>query len=356
MVKEFKIGLLSIVVIACMIIGYQYVKGKNVFSNTKEFTSIFSNVGQLEVASPVLINGFKIGTVTDIVLNQDDLNTVLVSYQVDGNIGFPKNTIASLESAGLMSGKQISLQFDQICNGANCAQTGDYIQGRNAGMIESMMGVESIDQYSSSLKNTIAEAFDTLSVQLSDKNSPSPINKTLWDMQATMNEMASLTKNMNSLMSSSYGNLKETISNLSIISGSLVQNSEQIKTMLDNVNSITGQLKEADLGSTVARSNTAIDEATKLITELQNTMSKSEDTFNQMNEVLAKVNDSDGSLSKFINDKALYQNMEQTSNNLSLLLQDMRLNPKRYVRFSVFGRNNKEYKVPEDDPAYKKDN
>lgn len=353
--KEFKIGLLALVVIAGMIIGYQYVKGKNVFSNTKEFTTVFSNIGQLEVAAPVLLNGFKVGTITDIELNPEDVKSILVSYQVDGNIGFPKNTVASLESAGLMGGQQITLIFDRLCDEDDCAVNGSQLRGKTTGMIESMMGVDNLDQYTSSIKDAIAGAFDTLSIKLSDKNSSSPINKVIWDMEATMSQMASLTKNMNSLLASSSKDLRQTMSNLNIISGSLVENSTQIKSLLGNVDSITSQLKEADLGNTISKSNTAIDESTKLISSLQETIEKSDATFSQMNEILNKVNDSDGSLSKFLNDKELYKNMESTSENLSLLLQDMRLNPGRYVRFSVFGKKDKKYNYPEDDPAYKKE-
>lgn len=352
MVREIKIGLLALIVLAGVIIGYQFVKGKNVFKNTKVFHTEFADVDQLEVASPVLINGYKIGSIVDIRLNPDNVKSILVSYEVDGKLPFPTNTIANLESSGLMGGKQLTLSFDAPCSG-NCAKDGARIQGNSVGMIESMMGVSSIDNYTSSVKTAVAEAFDTLSMQLADKNSPSPLNKTMWDMQLTMENMSSLAKNMNGLMSSSYSNLKSTIENLSFISASLVENSTQIKSLLSNVESITAELDKANLGNTVAKSNETIEESTKLIKELQKSISKVDETFAKLNGIMDKVDNSDGSLSMLINDKELYSNMEETSKNLSLLLQDMRLNPKRYVRFSVFGRNNKDYEVPEDDPAFK---
>lgn len=352
MARELKIGILALLVIAGIIISYQFMKGKNVFNNSKVFYSQFDNIDQLEVAAPVLINGIKIGTVTDIRLNPKDVKSVLVTYEVDGNIPFPKNTIAKLQSAGLMGGKVLNMSFDAICNGNNCAQSGDYLQGGAVGMVESMLGVNDMSNYASTFKTTVAETFDTLSVQLSDQGSDSPINQTLWDMQETMDNMAAMTQSMNALMNSSYTNLTSTIKNLSLISNSLVENSDQIKGMLANMEDVTGQLKEANLGNTISKSNEAIDQTTQLIKDLQVSLGKTDETFTEMNGILSKVSTGDGSLSKLLNDKELYTNMEETSRHLSLLLQDLRLNPKRYVGFSIFGRKgNKDYEAPDEDPG-----
>lgn len=354
--RELKIGLLGLVLTAVMIWGYQFVKGKNIFKSVISVHTVIDNVTGLAVSSPVKVNGFKIGNVNDIVLNPEDVNSMVVYMEIDGNIKYPKNTVAAIVSGQLVGGKEVILSFDGLCDGTNCLTSGDKIVSRNVGFVESLVGEENMSNYSDGIKETVGSVMDTLNKSLMDENSESPINQSFRSLETTMNNLASTTSSMNSLFRKSQDELSSTISNLATITETMATSDAQIRSMLANMTEITKDLNEANLGATVGNANKAIDTATGMLTDVSGTLEKANETFTNLNDLLVKMDKGDGSLSQLMNDKQLYENLEATTKNLSLLLQDFRLNPKRYVNVSVFGKKAKKYEVPEDDPALQNGN
>jgi len=353
MKRELRLGILGIVLAGLMIWGYQFVKGKNIFKNVITIQTVIDDVTGLAISSPVKINGFKIGTVNNITLNPEDVNSMVISMEVDGDIKFPKSTVASVISGQLVGGKEVVLNFVDLCDGSDCLKEGDMIKSRNIGFLESIVGEENMENYSEGIKETVGSVMDTLNATLMDENSNSPINKSFRNLELTMDNLASTTSSINSLFRRSQAELSATISNLATITETMATSDAQIRSMLTNMDLITLQLKDANLGATVGNANKAIDTATGMLTDVSGTLEEANKTFANLNDLLIKVDQGDGSMAKLMNDKELYDNMATTSRNLSLLLQDLRLNPKRYVNVSVFGKKAKKYTVPEDDPAYR---
>jgi phospholipid/cholesterol/gamma-HCH transport system substrate-binding protein len=352
MKREIRIGALAILVTAFAIWGYKFVKGKNLFKAVTTYNAIFDNVEQLTVASPVLINGYKVGAVSRIVLNPENVKSIIVSFQVEGKMPLPKNTNAVLINDGLVGGKIMSLEFEELCSGDNCAKSGDYFIGVNRGFIESLVGKDNLGNYSSTLKSSAVEILDTLNTRIKNAGEDEPLANTFKNLSITIENLAGLTASLNTIMSQSSKNLSQSFANLNAITKNISDNNEQITGLLTNLNSVTTQLKDANLGQTVNKSNKALDQTSEMISELKSTLDTANETFGQLNKVFVKMDEGEGTLSKLLNDKELYSNLELTSKNLSLLLQDMRLNPKRYLSVSVFGKKGKEYVVPEDDPAF----
>jgi len=348
MSREVRLGILAILAIGFAIWAYKFVKGKNIFKKTKTFYLVYDNVDQLSVASPVLINGYKIGSVLDIKLNPKDTKSILVTIEVDGNIDYPKNTNAILQSEGVVGGKVINVSFDTPCSGADCAKDEDYLNAQAVGLIESMLGSD-ISEYSSTVKQSVGGAMDTILTQLSDKDNPSPINQSLWKMQETMDNLADATKTMNSLMNSSYGDLKTTLSNMATLSNSLAESDTQIKGLLENLDAISSEMRKVQLTPTLDAANGALAQATDLMSGMDSTLLSTNQTFEDLSALLENMNSGDGMLPKLINDKQFSENIELSTKNLNLLLQDLRLNPRRY--FKVFGKKVPAYTLPENDPA-----
>ena len=121
--------------------------------------------------------------------------------------------------------------------------------------------------------------------------------------------------------------------------------------MLNNLDKITGDLAKSDLTTTISKTNETLDASKIAITELKTTLNTANTAMKDLSEVLNKVEKGEGSMAKLMNDKKLYDNIEASTKNLNLLLQDLRLNPKRYAHFSLFGKKQKEFTLPEDDPA-----
>ena len=349
MSREAIIGLLSIVTVVGMVWGYKFVKGEVMLSRSYTFISVFEDVSQLAVSSPVLVNGLKVGAITDITVNPSNTKEMFVEYNVNGEFNLPKSTKAIMISDGLVGGKSLSLEYGNICKGSDCAEDGQRILGGSRGLIGSMLAGEDLGKYVTQITDGVTKSLNTRE----EGNLNNPINKTINNLQVTMENMAKLTASMDQMVRRSSTNLQKTMANMESVTANLVKNNIQVNSILSNLNTVSTDLKNANLGATVANMSNAVDGANDVMSSLATTAESADLSVKQLNEVITKMNSGNGTLSKLLNDKALYNNLELTSKNLSLLLQDLRLNPSRYVKVSVFGGKNKdEYVKPENDPAF----
>lgn len=347
--REIKLGIFAFVVLLISIWGYTFLKGKNLLKKSFTFEAVYDDVTSLSKSSPVYINGYKVGSVIDVKLNEQNLQQMVVSFEVENDFKIPKSASAKMINDGIVGGKALSVVFDVQCTGSDCAQDGDRLEGEVVGLLGSLIKKEELQEYAS----TIGKEFGTVISSLGTEGSEGAVNHTLLELQRTMENMATLTATTNRIMNQSANNLTKTMQNMASITSNLAENNAQITAMLQNFNAVSGQLKDANIGNTIATTTETIDAAKVAMSQLQGTLTNADATVKNLNELLTKASSGDGTLAKLINDKQLYANLEQTTMNMSLLLQDLRLNPSRYVKVSVFGRKNKdEYVLPENDPAF----
>ncbi len=349
MPKEARLGILAIIIIAASIYGYKFVVGQNLFQKSLTFKTIYDDVTALTPSSPVYVNGLKVGAISAIDINPENVRQMIVTMRLERTFPLPKNTVAVQRSEGLVGGKGIALKFDKVCGGSDCLQNGDFINGESQGLIGAMLGEDDLGDMASTAGNMISDALNSLGKE----GSEAALDVVIRELSVTMENMSKLTETTNKMMQRSAADFNKSFSNLESITNNLSQSNGQITKMLSNLEAITTDIKDANLGNTVKGANETITEAQQAMQKLDATLEESNKTFKQLNEVIAEVQNGEGSLAKLLNDKHLYDNLESTSKNMSLLLQDLRLNPKRYVSISVFGKGNKEYVKPEDDPAYK---
>lgn len=347
MSREIKIGILTFIVLVTMIWGYTFLKGRNLLTASNELFSTYEDVTDLNVSSPVLVNGYKIGTVTKIKINKSDVKKMDVFYLIDREYKIPKNAIANLKSLGFVSGKGIFLDFDKECSGADCALNGDELKGGSIGLLGSMLGTENISEYSTE----ITESARAIISNIGKEGETGAINETFREIALIAENLSAITSNTNKLVDKTSANLKVTIDNMASISANLAKSNKKIESMLNNLDKITGDLAKSDLTTTISKTNETLDASKIAITELKTTLNTANTAMKDLSEVLNKVEKGDGSMAKLMNDRKLYDNIEASTKNLNLLLQDLRLNPKRYAHFSLFGKKQKEFTLPEDDPA-----
>ncbi len=351
--REIKLGILTAVTLALVFIALNFIKGSNLFSKSLTFNSTFSNVAGLDVSSPVYLNGFKVGSVKSIKLNPDNLSEMIVESQIEGDFQLPKSTVVVFRSDGLVSGNALDLRFDKLCKGSDCLQNGDYLKNESLSMLQSMLSDEEIDEVGGKLSNT---AKDLLS-SIGDKKSEASIDVSARELEATLSNMTKLTEATNRLIRTTSSSMQQTMNNVASITGNLSNQNEKINRILSNLETLTkemGAMKLQKMSDSATNTLTAAESSMK---DISKTLETAEKTFVELNKTLATINDGSGSLGKLMNDKKLYDNLEKTSKNMSLLLQDLRLNPKRYVNVSVFGKKQKTYTNPKDDPAFEeKDN
>lgn len=345
MSKELKIGLLFIAVLILMIWGYKFLKGKNLFHQSNTYYITYSNVDQLTVSSPVMLKGFKVGAVTDIKLNPENVEELIVTIEVEGNIGLPKETVAVLYSMGIVGGKAISLEFSTYCDG-DCLENKSYIKGEMRGLLSSMLPEKDVNQYLNSVQSGISGMLDSVGLG-SDGGTGNPADQ----VKLVLKNIASITESLDVLLKKSDNNIQKSLNDIQSFTGTLKKNESQINRLVTNLETFTSQLSQADVDQTVGKADTAIAAITLAVADLKSILASADNSFNNLDKVIDQVQQGEGSLGKLVSSDTLYNDLQKTVNQLNFLLQDIRLNPRRYLNLSVIGGKSQQYVKPENDPA-----
>ncbi len=328
--------------------GFTFIKGSNILKKNSEFHSYYGNVKELAKASAVTVSGFKVGAITDIQLNPDDVSRVKVTYQVDGDINVPADAVAVIRSSSFIGGKELALEFDRLCgNGVPCMPDGGEIKSEELGLIGSMVDFSEADP----IVETVGESFDLIKSKMSQDTANNALYQTYQNLDATIANLARVTQSLEGLIQSSNRSLTSTLNNLDAISQNIASNNIKINSVINNLETTSQSLASLQLDKTLSKVDGALDKTSTTVDQLKTVAVSANSTIGDLKSTIEKMNSSDGSLGLLLNNKDLYNNLEETSDNLSLLIQDLRLNPKRYVNVSLIGRKNKAYTLPKDDPA-----
>lgn len=309
--KEIKTGILVLSSIALFIWGYSYLKGRDLLNEYKIIYVEYDNVEGLASNAPVTINGLVVGKVSNITL-QNTTGKLVVELQVKSNFPFSKSSIVAIYEPGLIGGKQIQIipNFDD----KNMAINGDTLKSAVKKGLTDLVAdklsplqekVEKMVVNADLLLKNLNDVLDTKSKE-NLKSSISNLNETL----AGFNTAA---KNVNAILGDNKGKIDGTLTNLNKFSSDLTK--------------ISDSLSKANIGQIVKNLEKTLVSVDKLMNDVQS---------------------GKGTFGKMIKDESLYNNLDKTSKELELLLQDVRLNPTRYVNVSLFGKKNKPYTTPKD--------
>jgi phospholipid/cholesterol/gamma-HCH transport system substrate-binding protein len=305
--KEIKTAVLVLSGILLFIFIFNYLKGENLLSSSRKITAIYSNIEGLAISSAVTINGHKVGKVQDIRFTDDKSGMLEVSMLIDSDFNFSKNSIAELYESGLIGGKAISIipAFDGSAN----TISGDVLKSKikpgltelvNQRLTPLQEKIESVMVSADLLLNNVNSIFDE-KTKSDIKGSISQLEQTISSFEKTSNSLQNLLETNKNAINNSIGNFSDISDDLSIV---------------------TDKLSKSDFEQT--------------INELKFSL-------NNFNSLLSDLDRGEGSLGKLFNDEGLYNNLEASLGQLESLLEDMKLNPKRYVHFSLFGKKNKQY-------------
>ena len=308
--REIKTAILVITSILLFIWGYNYLKGKDLFNSYKFFYVEYQNVEGLTPSAPVTINGLAIGKVKAISLTEK--GTLLVELQINTDFPISKTSTAAIYDASLIGGKQLAIRPNYADK--SIAESGDYLKGVVQGGLMDSLG----DKVSPALAKVekLMTSADQLVISFNevlDAKGKADLKKSLAELSATMEQFHKVAANANVILEENKGQLKGVVSNFNKVS--------------DNFVKISDSLNKADLGLAVRNLNA---------------------TLAKVDGIMKGIESGKGTMGKLMKDDALYANLAKTSNELELLLQDVRLNPTRYVNVSVFGKKNKPYVAPKD--------
>lgn len=304
--REIKTAILVIASILLFIWGYSFLKGKDLFTNYKTYYVEYKSVEGLAASAPVTLNGLVVGKVSSITINPAT-GVLLVELQLQTDFPIAASSVASIYEPGFIGGKQIAIIPN--FNDKTLAVDGQkFTAGVKLGL------TDKVGDQLAPLQEKIEKVLLSTDVLISglnnvlDQKGQQDLKLTLQELSNTVAQFHTASKSLNSLLDENRSQIKGTITNFNTVAG--------------NFSKISDSLNKADIGKTVRNLNK---------------------TLARVDNIMIGLDEGKGSMGKLLKDDAFYQNIKTSTKELELLLQDVRLNPTRYINISVFGKKNKPY-------------
>jgi phospholipid/cholesterol/gamma-HCH transport system substrate-binding protein len=306
--NEVKVGATALLTIVVFIWLFNFLKGKDFLKSTAIYYTVYDKVGGLAESSPVEINGYKVGVVRSLDFIDAKSGRLLVEFSVKKNFKLPKNTVAEIVPVSLLGGMKVQFVYGK---GPGTYSEGDTIPGRLA---ESLM--DKIDTEILPVKDKLSNLVVVLdSVISSIDEIMNPEFKA--ELGSTLSHLNSTTASLDKVIGSKENELAATIDNINKFTRMLSDNSGKMSKTFNNLETITDTLAAAKLSASVSNLKSSLEKASTLMDNL---------------------NKGKGSAGQFLTNDTLYSNLANSLESLNVLLKDMKINPKRYVHFSIFGK------------------
>lgn len=308
--NETKVGAITAVAIVILILGFNFLKGRNLADRHDIIYSVFPDVKGLQVSNAVFIKGLQVGKIAELHEKDNNLTGIVVGITLNKNINIPGNSLAIINSDLLGT---TSLE---IVMGSD----GKYVKNGDTLQTTAKLGI--MTQVTNSLNpalnniNKTLNSLDGLIQQLSATLDP----KTQNNLQTIIATLAKTTSTLDGMIKTQSEVLGKTLNNVQTITGTIANNSGKIDTTLSNLEKTTSGLANANIEETMRSLNK---------------------TVNSLETTLSTVNSKKGTVGLLLNDRQLYDELRMTNKSLTTLLDDLRVNPKRYVSISVFGKKTK---------------
>ncbi|NQV52748.1 MAG: MCE family protein [Flavobacteriales bacterium] len=317
--NEIKVGGVIILALGLLYFGVNYLKGSDIFSKARMYVAIYDDIADLSTDNKVIINGYKVGRVVDIRLLSEENNRILVLFEVsETELTIPIGTTARIISTDLLDSKAIRLELG---DGPELHENGDTLI---SGTEEELKAV--IEQRLAPLQSKIERVIDDSrkmieSTKLLIDNTTIQVKKA----ETSLDIINKTTADIDKLVIEQNGNLTRVLGDITAIASNIRNNSKQINTIIQNVATISDSLTRANYASAIQNASNALLQLDSLVT---------------------MINSGQGSLGMLLNDDKLYNNLEEASLEIDKLAEDLRVNPGRYVHFSVFGKREKSDEKP----------
>lgn len=322
--NETKVGLLTLAAIAILVLGYNFLKGKNLFSSSSTYYVKFDRVDGLLPSNDVLLRGAKIGIVDDIYLAETLSEHLLVTLSLEAGKKIPTNAeirVASIDFLGTVAVQVVlpPLKTAEDYRNITYVEPGDtlmgvYVPPITEAITEQMQPIiEKSETMVKTLDSTLL-SFNEILRSEEVRASVSNVASSIANIQGALQNVEELVVNLNDFTSKDLKTLGRIFDNLDDITEKLGGSTSDINGILKNVNELTENFARTDVAATVE---------------------SLESTLNEVNELMDQIANGDGTISKVLKDDGLYNNLEQASKDLDRLLVDFREDPKRYIGLSL---------------------
>lgn len=308
--NETKVGALTAIAIVVLILGFNFLKGKNLTERNDEIYAVFTSVKGVSVSNPVMINGLQVGKVSEMKEKDKNLSGIILTLDIVKDINIPENSVVSINSE-LLGTTSLDIQLGDA---PSLAEDGDTLKTAESQSMVAQIS-KSINPAIDNVNKTVS-SLDTLIKKLSAVVDPNTQN----NIQSIIANLAASSRSLERMINAQNGILSKSLHNVESITGNLAGNNEKITNTLSNFEKTSEKLANADIE--------------EVLTSMKNTMNRLEST-------ISSISSKNGTLGMLINDRQLYDEIRQTNRSLTILLDDVRVHPKRYVNISVFGKKAK---------------
>jgi len=305
--KELKIGLVAIITIGTLFIGVNYLKGLNVLSSSRTYYAQYENIGGLQVGSSVLVNGYKVGTVSNIDLLIENNQELLVTISIEKEFAMPSNTICKIVNQDLMGTKGISLLLGDA---TDFLAVGDTLNGSVEGTLQDEVNAQILP-----LKNKAEQLIGSMDsvmmivTAVLNKDTRESLRNSLQSLDKTFLLMTETMIKVDSMVAVNDDRITKVVKNLESITSNLESSNGDIKNILTNFSTLSDSLAKADIASVLKN----------------------------ISSITTKINNGEGSIGLLLKDDKIYANFEKSTRELAELLEDIKRHPSRYVNFSIIG-------------------
>lgn len=305
--------------IAAFIWGLSFLKGTNLFGRKFYLYALYPKIENLFPANPVQINGYKIGQIKSIGLVQrNGRNMVLVKMLINDPVRIPRHSIARAVSADLLGSKAIEIIFSQDIE---YTKDGDTLNAETEQGIKESFNkqIAPLQAKAEKLVGSIDSVMTVVNMVL-NRETRENIEQSFASVRRAILSLEQTSYRMNDFITAANPKMKEVLGNLALITANLNKSEAKINNILANFSAMSDSLAKSQIKSAITSADNSLKE---------------------LNTLLTKINQGQGTLGKMAKNDSLYNNLNKSAEKLEKLLQDVRMNPKRYVHFSIFGKSDK---------------
>lgn len=318
--KEFKIGTIVLISIVLLVFGVNYLKGISMFLNQRTYHAVYENVDGLGPSNPVILNGFKIGQVRTVKFHSSGNGSLVVAFNIDQpELKVPKNSTARIFSSDLFGSKAIEIILG---DGSVEAMQGDtLISDVQVGIADAVrIELVPLKQKTDQLIESVDVILESIQAVFED-DATKGLPQSFESLQRTLANLEQTSNRLDRTMAANTSKINNIFESVDSIAMNLSANSGRISNIIQNVEQISDSLTQIKFATTFAKADQALAD---------------------FSEIIEKINEGDGSMALLLNSDSLHQSLIQTNQEVQYLIDDLYMNPWKYVHVSIFGKKPKE--------------
>lgn len=312
--KEFIIGVVTLIGIVGLVLGFLFLQGQEVWKNRATYYALYKNSEGVSTGSPVQLKGLKIGTVVGVSFSKNSLSNVVVKMEITNEKAqrIPRGTIAKLNS-DLLAGAYIDFIWSED---TTFFDFGDTINSDVSMDIEDQINERllPLEQKTNELISTADSAIQTIEAIFS-RNTDN-LDESFLSIRRAIKNFERVSLKIDTMITREKFKVSRVLTNVEQITNNLKKSNDDLTNIFSNVSKLSDSLVLVDFTSVVNNANSAIEQVNILMDDIKN---------------------GDGTLTLLMNDSTLYNNVNLMLEETTRLIENVKTHPKRYVRFSLFG-------------------